>query len=659
MNRWAVDGDDLYALAAGFVLWVFLIALKILLLGYWLAKDLNPLADAPPDAIFLIGAADLMVFTLLAGCYFVLRKASRRLPPLMGAVIRGGAPFVVHTAIVIFATASFMVATVYGWPLTIDHMRTADDLRVIGDSLGAYLGALPIVLTLIGCAMYAAVPVLVRRLQPAASGRHRVRTWTPVVAVSTVMFGLWVTRLDAIDTFGVKDNALIFFVRQYEPVLQPIDARREAAALARELGTPDLDGIPTGSLRLERTALAPDFDFNRAVEDDDLSVLMIQLESTSAQYLDPITTPNLMRIGARGVTFARHATVYTESIRATYALHWSDYIGDLGTSPRLVYERPFPQTSLAEVLRRDGYATAFLHSGFLSWGDYRYLFENSGFETVVDAAALARDGEPLPWSWGVHEERTVEALTSWLSAHKHRRFFAVYAMMFPHHPYLSPLPESEQPFPNTSWVNRYRNSLHYADRNIGRVLDFVEAEGMLDRTVIVVAGDHGETVATYPVGHGIGATLEEIRTPFIVSNPGLVPRAQRSVVPTSHLDVAPTIAGIVGVDPDPDWLGRRLFADTFPATATHVTVHLSRFTGLIDNGMFAVFSDSGSRRRLFAVSPEGLVPADHRAGAPELLEKYRARDLAMQKWIRYRHFARATQSAGAEAASNAPSEDAQ
>src|SRR5205814_2338478 len=146
-----------------------------------------------------------------------------------------------------------------------------------------------------------------------------------------------------------------------------------------------------------------------------------------------------------------------------------------------------------------GYATALFDSSFLSWSDLGFLFQNKGFGTIVDAAALWRPGEALPWSWGVAEEQTVDALTRWIGQHREHKFFAVYGTIFPHHPYECPLPQDQQPFPATSWLNRYRNSLFYADQNVGRLVAFLRKENLLDRTIVVVVGDHGETVATYPV----------------------------------------------------------------------------------------------------------------------------------------------------------------
>src|SRR4029450_8136380 len=113
----------------------------------------------------------------------------------------------------------------------------------------------------------------------------------------------------------------------------------------------------------------------------------------------------------------------------------------------------------------------------------------------------------------------------------------------PHHPYNNL--SGEKPFPDDTWLNRYKNSLHYADSAVGQLLAYLKSEGLMEKTLIVVVGDHGETVSSYPVGHGLNVSAEEMRTPFILSNPVLFPSSIESRVPSSHLDVAPTIVHLL------------------------------------------------------------------------------------------------------------------
>jgi arylsulfatase A-like enzyme len=290
--------------------------------------------------------------------------------------------------------------------------------------------------------------------------------------------------------------------------------------------------------------------------------------------------------------------------------------------------------SLATVLRRAGYATAFFHTGYLAYADTAYFLE--GFETRVDTQQLARGARP--WAWGGYEEQTVTALQEWLRARRGRPFFAVYSTMFPHHPYLTP--GRDHPFPQGSWSGRYRNSLHYVDRNAGALLEALGPER--DRTLVVVVGDHGETTSTYPVGHGLAMSPEELRLPLIVANPRLFPRALTSRVLANHLDLAPTLAAAVGAPVPPEWLGRNLLADTLPRRLLFVRLDQGQLEGAIDEGLLYVRDLRRRAGALFDTRARArfvpLAAGDPRAA---LAPAYADQVGRFAAWARWRHLQRA------------------
>ena len=93
-------------------------------------------------------------------------------------------------------------------------------------------------------------------------------------------------------------------------------------------------------------------------------------------------------------------------------------------------------------------------------------------------------------------------------------------------------------------VDRYDNTIRYVDDQLPRLLDALD-----DNDIVVFLSDHGEEFWEHG-GYEHGHTLydELLRVPLIMRGPGLT--AGRVAAPTSLLDVAPTIAEIVGVDLD-------------------------------------------------------------------------------------------------------------
>ena len=99
--------------------------------------------------------------------------------------------------------------------------------------------------------------------------------------------------------------------------------------------------------------------------------------------------------------------------------------------------------------------------------------------------------------------------------------------------------------------NRYRNALHYADYNIGRIIDGLEKGGFLDQTVLVITGDHGEEFwESGYYGHNSAYTDYQTKVPLVLRVPGLEgPRLITGL--TSHLDVPVTILTALGDKNDP------------------------------------------------------------------------------------------------------------
>jgi membrane-anchored protein YejM (alkaline phosphatase superfamily) len=91
-------------------------------------------------------------------------------------------------------------------------------------------------------------------------------------------------------------------------------------------------------------------------------------------------------------------------------------------------------------------------------------------------------------------------------------------------------------------LNDYRNAVHYVDGLIGNLLQRMRALGMLENTIVIVTGDHGEEFNDSRDNtwmHGGNFTQYQSRVPLIVYAPGKAGRRVSTV--TSEVDIAPTI----------------------------------------------------------------------------------------------------------------------
>ncbi|MFN7149568.1 MAG: sulfatase-like hydrolase/transferase [Microthrixaceae bacterium] len=100
----------------------------------------------------------------------------------------------------------------------------------------------------------------------------------------------------------------------------------------------------------------------------------------------------------------------------------------------------------------------------------------------------------------------------------------------------------------------YRRLYYYlhklVDQAIGRILDALDASGMADDTIVVFTSDHGDLLGA----HGglqqkwANAFDEAVRVPMIVKGPGIADAPGGIAMPTSHVDLIPTLMGLAGID---------------------------------------------------------------------------------------------------------------
>jgi len=102
-------------------------------------------------------------------------------------------------------------------------------------------------------------------------------------------------------------------------------------------------------------------------------------------------------------------------------------------------------------------------------------------------------------------------------------------------------------------VNLYDGEIAYVDRELGRFLDHVKAEGLYDSALIILTADHGEAFYEHGYWKHTQTLYEEmVRVPLIVKWPAESPTGR---VPNlvSQVDVFPTVLGAVGLESETAW----------------------------------------------------------------------------------------------------------
>lgn len=271
------------------------------------------------------------------------------------------------------------------------------------------------------------------------------------------------------------------------------------------------------------------------------NLLLITLDTTRADHLgcygfEQAATPNLDRLAREGIRFARvyapapltlpsHSSIMTGLYPATHGVRNNGH--DLAPKWR----------TLAEILKGRGFATAAFVSSFSV--DSRFGI-GRGFDVYDDTFDVQA---PLK---GANAERRAEQtfarFSRWLDQNGQNRFLAWVHYYDPHLPYDPPSPYREG-----SPGRPYDGEIAYMDHYVGAVLEALEAKGLLDNTLVVVAGDHGEGLGDkVETGHGIFLYEETLRVPLIISGRKTFPRPRVVENAVRLVDVPPTILETLG-----------------------------------------------------------------------------------------------------------------
>ena len=177
---------------------------------------------------------------------------------------------------------------------------------------------------------------------------------------------------------------------------------------------------------------------------------------------------------------------------------------------------------------------------------------SQGFERYDDDFEMAPD-QKLDLA-GVQRpgDRVVDIGLEWLEQPDERPFFAWLHFYDPHKPYDPPEPYRSR-FEGSGKSGLYDGEIAFTDAQVGRLLDWLDQRGLAKNTIVVVVGDHGESLGDHgEKEHGYYIYDATVRVPLIVRVPGADLEGVRVSAQVRTIDVLPTILDLVGVEmPDP------------------------------------------------------------------------------------------------------------
>jgi len=253
--------------------------------------------------------------------------------------------------------------------------------------------------------------------------------------------------------------------------------------------------------------------------------------------------PFLARIASEGLHLNDHRSTSNSSARSIFSI-----LSGLYPLPRREMFSTRPDLAIPSLAVWLKPADAFLvtpsrlQSYFpRSWLQNTGLRELHGFDELPPSAA----NRPQ-WPSGRNELDAVDFFLERLGAAQ-EPFLGVYYSYAPHYDYYDYGPAWRIADDVTKPLHRYINNLALLDAQIRRVFDRLRADGRLDRTAVLLVGDHGEAFGEHPGNrtHSRHSYEENLRTPAILWQPRLFRPSQVSS-PSSHVDLAPTLMAALG-----------------------------------------------------------------------------------------------------------------
>lgn len=303
------------------------------------------------------------------------------------------------------------------------------------------------------------------------------------------------------------------------------------------------------------------------------NVLMLTIDSLRADM--PWTgypraiAPNLTKLADESVVYTNEYALSSYTAKSVAGFLSSRYPSTLYRSGYFFASYPKSDTFLAEVLSAHGVATTGWHGHLY----FRGVGLDQGFTTWQFAPGIIFDPQT---DNSITSQLMTELGIKLLSKPENtgKQFFAWAHYMDPHDQY-NKHPESPD-FGNKN-RDRYDNEVFYTDFWLGKLLDFARAQPWWKDTVLIISADHGEAFGE----HGFYKHAFEIwdvltRVPMMISGPGIKPRriSQRR----SHIDLAPTILDLMGVPPEPEFMGKSFGPELFGATPDNREPILSELT---------------------------------------------------------------------------------
>jgi arylsulfatase A-like enzyme len=319
------------------------------------------------------------------------------------------------------------------------------------------------------------------------------------------------------------------------------------------------------------------------------NIVLLGIDSLRADHMscygyERLTTPHIDRFAEGGTLFENTFSAHIPTTSAySSMLTGRDVFGTQVVALRHKGPLRAEVRTLPEILREAGYNTTCV--------GFRGNPASRGFDEYIDFAGWGSWNEGRSPKAQNLNDVAIPELDRLIGEEK--PFFLFLRHMDPHAPYLPPTPfermfyhgdecdpanKSMEPVMNfkpfcdffAAWmppgisdkdyvIAQYDGAIAYMDSCIATIFQALETHEILDETIVVINGDHGETLYEHECWFDHHGTYDNVlHVPLIIRYPGKVPAGHRVAGHNQHKDLVPTILELAEIEVPDEMEGRSL-----------------------------------------------------------------------------------------------------
>jgi arylsulfatase A-like enzyme/Flp pilus assembly protein TadD len=288
----------------------------------------------------------------------------------------------------------------------------------------------------------------------------------------------------------------------------------------------------------------------------DFNVILITVDTIRADKIGCygnrlVATPAMDALAAGGIRFENcisqtpltlpsHTTIMTGTLPPYHGVRDN---GGFVVPPELV--------TMAEAFKARGYETAAFVAAYVldsKWG------LNQGFDTYFDKFDLSRFERISLGEVQRPANEVMDEALGWLDRKKGGKFFTWIHLYDPHTPYEPP-----EPFRSAYGPNTYLGEIAFTDSQLARLTDFIDRNGLGENLILVLAGDHGESLGEHEEStHGFFIYQAALHVPLIVVSPFKAFQGVTAPETVGLVDIMPTVLEMAGLPLPAEVQGRSL-----------------------------------------------------------------------------------------------------